>query len=1039
MDDNRTYTYYAFISYNHRDERIAKWLQLKLEHYRLPAIARKELGKDVKIRPVFRYAVNLALCSLRDQIKRELEASKYLIVICSPNSAKPNIRGEHWVNDEVKHFIEMNRKDRIIPVIAAGEPNTGDERECFPPALRDAEISAANLFKGNRSDRRNDFLKIVAKLLDILPDQLIRHAEEEERHLRRRKWMKVLPLALFLAFFTAFIWDGTRQVTKYYADYVDNYGLPEGILEQKTDSIKYRRTTWRFDFKGYYWFRNSADVLHPHGIHARGLPKSLFGLRRKLIRVVRINSLGVPVDASPLPEYETQWPQGPRPTIQDFRSIPGHPCWDSDGRLQEFFIRKRGGNDFVSGPIEKSIRLTNRIWKAKDIQVTIENGCIQEFIGTTDLIFYPSTSFSQGGTMPLLSVLPSSSRIKIAKRWIDRDYRGRTERIEFRDSDDRPAGDPIGVYGFEFELDREFGRITHVFNLGQDNYSRAIDQFGCDTFAVRYDENGLICEEQFMGKGKLVLGRPGYKMARRKHSRMIEILGEGNRPAAKRFAYQDAGGLDFPWSLLCQVPYSDCSCSRIEVKNGIFRSHVWYNGAIGEWLTFEYSPLGDLVRLSSLAIPPCQMFPEGLDSIEWDVDPQNGFWKTRKTTINGNPAPDADGVAEYRREVDSFGRPTRIERYDGHGHLIPGRTSGTCMDINEYDNGHLVKQYFFDAKTNVCSQTGSPKGVILGCWKYEYGSHPDNLRFSWAFADSNCNERVFFDGKQCGFEFVYDERGRMLETWAVDANQRRVTPDSTSVSGWKWEYRSLESSKEPVVGFECEKGCIVVVETQRNPDGSIAEDAFGEGISQREIVFETPGKPICWRAETESGDMADIVSGSQIVWHQLDDEGNSWEAFRYGKDGTLATNAWGIAGIRHIANATKNPYTGQVLSQQCTETTIGLDGKPFLSAMGFSTQTLVMDWSGSISWSFWHNGKPCQVETLGNAHRVKRWNGPVGIVVDVFDLEGKPMPFSQIQLTWLPFPISNWFAVGSDWAAVRFSQVLQMPVKNDTADDAQNK
>ena len=34
------YRYYAFISYNHRDEREAKWLQRQLEHYRLPSVAR---------------------------------------------------------------------------------------------------------------------------------------------------------------------------------------------------------------------------------------------------------------------------------------------------------------------------------------------------------------------------------------------------------------------------------------------------------------------------------------------------------------------------------------------------------------------------------------------------------------------------------------------------------------------------------------------------------------------------------------------------------------------------------------------------------------------------------------------------------------------------------------------------------------------------------------------------------------------------------------------------------------------------------------
>ena len=40
----KEYTYYVFISYNHRDEKWAKRLQCKLHHYRLPAVACKEKG-----------------------------------------------------------------------------------------------------------------------------------------------------------------------------------------------------------------------------------------------------------------------------------------------------------------------------------------------------------------------------------------------------------------------------------------------------------------------------------------------------------------------------------------------------------------------------------------------------------------------------------------------------------------------------------------------------------------------------------------------------------------------------------------------------------------------------------------------------------------------------------------------------------------------------------------------------------------------------------------------------------------------------------
>jgi hypothetical protein len=265
------YRYYAFISYNHRDEREAKWLQRQLEHYRLPSVARKEIGEDIKIRPVFRYAVNLSLGDLRRQVKEELDASKFLIVVCSPNSAQPNIEGKHWVNDEVTHFIEAGRVDDIIPVIVDGEPNVGGERECFPPALRNREIAGANIAKGTRSERHRDFLKVVAKLLGILPDQLIRHTEQEERQAKIRFWLKLLPLAILAAVGGLFAYDTTRTVKNYYADYVDSYGLPEGIFQMGRADIMHRDVHYCFEYRGFQ-FSNS-----PHADSADWCIWKLFG------------------------------------------------------------------------------------------------------------------------------------------------------------------------------------------------------------------------------------------------------------------------------------------------------------------------------------------------------------------------------------------------------------------------------------------------------------------------------------------------------------------------------------------------------------------------------------------------------------------------------------------------------------------------------------------------------------------------------------------------------------------------------------------
>ena len=78
------YKYYAFISYKREDEKWSKWLQHKLEHYKLPISARKQnTNLPERVRPVFKDTTDLAGGVLEKAIKEALDVSKYLSVICS--------------------------------------------------------------------------------------------------------------------------------------------------------------------------------------------------------------------------------------------------------------------------------------------------------------------------------------------------------------------------------------------------------------------------------------------------------------------------------------------------------------------------------------------------------------------------------------------------------------------------------------------------------------------------------------------------------------------------------------------------------------------------------------------------------------------------------------------------------------------------------------------------------------------------------------------------------------------------------------------
>lgn len=191
--------YWAFISYSHRDSRVATSLQHALETYRLP---RRLVGTHhaageipARLRPVFLDRGDLqASTDLKTVVREALALSRYLIVVCSPAAAR-----SEWVNHEIVEFKKMHGESRVLAVIASGEPFASripgrEIEECFPEALRmsltadgrtgggELEPIAADL-RPHGDGMRRAMLKLVAGIVGVGADELIRR--DAQRRARR--------------------------------------------------------------------------------------------------------------------------------------------------------------------------------------------------------------------------------------------------------------------------------------------------------------------------------------------------------------------------------------------------------------------------------------------------------------------------------------------------------------------------------------------------------------------------------------------------------------------------------------------------------------------------------------------------------------------------------------------------------------------------------------------------------------------------------------------------------------------------------------
>lgn len=212
MQQKEEYKYYAFISYNSKDARWGRRLQRKLEGYRMPATLCSEHGwKRRPIAPVFYAPTDIQPGDLRQELEARLWASRHLIVICSPHSAKAK-----WVGWEIAYFHSLGRTENIHFFIVDGEPHSQDpERECFNPIIEELGIPeqlGANIHERVSRwpwvNRERANVQLITKLLGVEFDSLW---QRHKRLLRRRCVLGVIAVVAVIAAIIG-VWRANQPV-----------------------------------------------------------------------------------------------------------------------------------------------------------------------------------------------------------------------------------------------------------------------------------------------------------------------------------------------------------------------------------------------------------------------------------------------------------------------------------------------------------------------------------------------------------------------------------------------------------------------------------------------------------------------------------------------------------------------------------------------------------------------------------------------------------------------------------------------------------
>jgi hypothetical protein len=228
--------YWAFVSYSHKDAAFGRRLHRRLESYVVPQrlVGRATAQGPVprRVAPIFRDREEFAAATdLSAEVRAALQASRSLVVVCSPAAA-----ASQWVTREVELFRALHPDRPVLAAIRDGEPALS-----FPQALRRnargeeiVEPLAADFRKG-RDGAELGLLKLVAGFLGLGLDELVQR--DAQRRTRRVTAVTAAALVGMLAMglLTIFAFNARSEAER---QRNEAEGLVEFMLTDLRDKLK---------------------------------------------------------------------------------------------------------------------------------------------------------------------------------------------------------------------------------------------------------------------------------------------------------------------------------------------------------------------------------------------------------------------------------------------------------------------------------------------------------------------------------------------------------------------------------------------------------------------------------------------------------------------------------------------------------------------------------------------------------------------------------------------------------------------------------
>lgn len=530
---------------------------------------------------------------------------------------------------------------------------------------------------------------------------------------------------LLVGFFT---WDYYRTKVEYYKDYVEVFGVPQGIGSLSSNEMSHREASYRFEYS-----------------------------RHKLRRVSYVNSLGNLVDH--------------------------HDSEDKD-RIVDMTLTYTEGTGKVD--TEKFMNRSGKVLYVKDYDSNFKTCTfkLDDELGTEMVLNAQEEIFQSVFDNTL-----QGKKGKISKYILEYSEDGYLTKVEYAGFGNVRVPNAHGIFGKSFVLDKE-GRVIEEHYLGKDGKPKAA-QFGlgikkfiyddednisqivyltvdgkpssdgnnCPVINLTYDKWGnRICEKYCDMKGNSIIRKDGP------FAGLVYNYNERGFCVKRRFLGID-GGLTYVQGVNGYIDSYDengylKSRSYVDAKGNAayFKEETEEENQQPSYSKLEFAndvhgnPLdvkilnatGELSECVDFAHKSCTYDSVGNLLTEYYLDSKGKIY-----------APAKFGYAGVDVTYNQQGRISRVTYMDAEKKRCTLPNTHYCYTVREYDaRGNKIKFSYYDDKDKLAMTN---EGVAVTCYEY----------------DENGNEiaRSFYNekGKPCvlnrfcaRWEFAYDDQGNCI-------------------------------------------------------------------------------------------------------------------------------------------------------------------------------------------------------------------------------------------------------------------------------------